>query len=119
MNKKVKRLVKGVRLAPEEITRAAYQRNKLFEEYSQMAYTRKSNADECIAEAQLNKVLNDPGLALIDWDFLWKIKAMLRGTQIKQQNDPTIIWETALDVALRDFDSMAIPLAEALKEVEG
>ncbi len=58
-------------------------------------------------------------LALIEKHFLWKIKAMLRGIQIKQQSDPTITWETSLDVALKEFDDNIIPLAEALgKEVK-
>ena len=43
-------------LTDKEISRAAYERNKLFEEDAAFAYTRKPSADECIAKAQLKKV---------------------------------------------------------------
>ena len=65
------------------------------------------------------QILTNPEypLALIDRDFLWKIKAMLRGVQLKQQSDPGIVWETSLDRALREWDNKIIPLASALKEL--
>ena len=43
------------RISDEEIKRAAYERNKLFGENDVFAYTRKSDADECIAKAQVKK----------------------------------------------------------------
>ena len=45
-------------LTPEEISRAAYQRNLLFGENGVLAYTRKPDADECIAEAQLSHTMD-------------------------------------------------------------
>ena len=44
--------MKELLLTPEEISRAAYQRNLLFGENDVLAYTRKPDADECIAKAQ-------------------------------------------------------------------
>lgn len=44
-------------LSPEEISRAAYQRNKLFGKNDVLAYTRKPNADEEIAKAQLKNAI--------------------------------------------------------------
>lgn len=51
----IKQLREEARLTPEEIKRAAYQRNKLFGENDVLAYTRKPNADEAIAQAQQEK----------------------------------------------------------------
>lgn len=48
-----------IRLTDEEISRAAYQRNPLFEENAVLAYTRKPDADRCIAKAQLKKVVEE------------------------------------------------------------
>ena len=44
-------------LTPEEISRAAYQRNLLFGANDVLAYTRKPDADECIAKAQLSHTM--------------------------------------------------------------
>jgi len=41
------------RMTPEEISRAAYERNLLFPENAVLAYTRRPDADECIAQRQL------------------------------------------------------------------
>lgn len=42
-------------LSDEEISRVAYERNLLFGENDNLAYTRKPDADKCIAQAQLDK----------------------------------------------------------------
>ena len=43
---------------------------------------------------------------LVDIDLLWKIKAILRGIQIKQKIDPSIPWETTLDRVLKDYSQI-------------
>ncbi len=106
----------------KELMEWAHNRMPLFDCHS-CKYTAQCTcptADEgtCIKAMETIKIiLSHPDLALIDKHFLWKIKAMLRGMQIKQQSDPSIVWKTSLDVALEEFDDMIIPLAEAIKEV--
>jgi len=57
MDTKQTELVEKCRLTDEEIARAAYERNKLFGENDTFAYTRKSDADRCIADKATVKAI--------------------------------------------------------------
>ena len=47
-------------LTEEEISKASYERNKLFGEDAALAYTIKPDSHKCVAKAQLKKVAESP-----------------------------------------------------------
>lgn len=90
MNKKVDELVRRVRLTEKDADKAIH------ETYADFPVWYR------VAQAQLNKVLNDPDLALIDREKLKAQIKLLADPKLKRQNYPSIA-------------DCIIPLAEALK----
>ena len=56
------------------------------------------------ARCQLFTQLLPPGS--IDAELYWQVKAILRGVQMEQQNNPNITWRTTLDAVLERLNEL-------------
>ena len=112
MKPEIEAFLKRVRLTPEE-------RENIRQEWSDSPLPHKfENLIELSAQAQLNKVLNDPDLALIDREReLPKLVSLTGEASMKEKS--AYIWgvkETQEQMHKAGFTHSVIPLKEALKE---
>lgn len=70
-----------------------------------------------IRQQILKVVYGNPDLALIDHQFQYEIRGVLKGIQILQQQDKSITWKTGIDGVIENYESKVIPIAPILKEI--
>jgi len=116
MIEEVKELIERVKLTPEEIKEAIYKDSKSKVNWTQVVTPR----DYKVAQAQLNKVLNDPDLALI----IGGIHEIIGGgadPEAYVASGVGVSWERSAPVFgefKRAGYKQVIPLADAIKEIK-